>query len=169
MCDYLPHTIFRFCPIDFQLKISLPNFAFFNIKLPSVTQRSVSQEKDFKKNKNPSASFRNTVGSNNSYGLTMIFAGQKNPFIIFRSKEMYIYFKTNNKIPINLLKKWRKTGFLVIFILEGTLTVSFNFLKFQFYYVWCIWKKRKWFLRIEKYYIYTYTQPLKMVKFTTEV
>ena len=37
-------------------------------------------------------------------GLAMIFAGQENPFIIFRSKEIYIYFKTNNKIPINLLK-----------------------------------------------------------------
>ena len=36
-------------------------------------------------------------------GLTMIFAGQENPFIIFRSKEIYIYFKTNIKIPINLL------------------------------------------------------------------
>ena len=37
-------------------------------------------------------------------GLTMIFAGQENPCIIFRSKEVYIYFKTNIKIPINLLK-----------------------------------------------------------------
>ena len=37
-------------------------------------------------------------------GLAMIFAGQENPFIIFRSKEIYIYFKTNNKIPINFLK-----------------------------------------------------------------
>ena len=37
-------------------------------------------------------------------GLAMIFAGQENPLIIFRSKEIYIYFKTNNKIPINLLK-----------------------------------------------------------------
>ena len=37
-------------------------------------------------------------------GLTMIFAGQENQFIIFRSKEIYIYFKTNNKILINLLK-----------------------------------------------------------------
>ena len=37
-------------------------------------------------------------------GLTMIFAGQENPLIIFRSKEIYIYFKTNNKIHINLLK-----------------------------------------------------------------
>ena len=34
----------------------------------------------------------------------MIFAGQENPFIIFRSKEINMYFKTNNKIPINLLK-----------------------------------------------------------------
>ena len=37
-------------------------------------------------------------------GLAMIFAGQENQFIIFRSKDIYIYFKTNNKIPINLLK-----------------------------------------------------------------
>ena len=38
-------------------------------------------------------------------GLAIVFAGQKNPFIIFRSKEIYIYFKTNKKkIPINLLK-----------------------------------------------------------------
>ena len=37
-------------------------------------------------------------------GLAMIFPGQENPFIIFRSKEIYIYSKTNNKIPINLLK-----------------------------------------------------------------
>ena len=36
-------------------------------------------------------------------GLAMIFAGQENPFIIFRSKEIYIYFKTNDKIPIYLL------------------------------------------------------------------
>ena len=34
----------------------------------------------------------------------LIFAGQENPLIIFRSKEIYIYFKTKNKIPINLLK-----------------------------------------------------------------
>ena len=40
----------------------------------------------------------------NLKGLTTIFAGQENPFIIFRSKEIYIYFKTNIKIPINLLK-----------------------------------------------------------------
>ena len=32
-------------------------------------------------------------------GLAMIFAGQENLLIIFRSKEIYIHFKTNNKIP----------------------------------------------------------------------
>ena len=37
-------------------------------------------------------------------GLAMIFAGQENQFIIFRSKEICVYFKTNNKITINLLK-----------------------------------------------------------------
>ena len=37
-------------------------------------------------------------------GLAMIFAGQENPFIIFRSKKIYIYVRKHNKIPINLLK-----------------------------------------------------------------
>ena len=31
-------------------------------------------------------------------GLAMIFVGQENPLIIFRRKEIYIHFKTNNKI-----------------------------------------------------------------------
>ena len=39
--DYLPHTTFRFNLINFQ--ISLPNFALYTVKPPSVTQRSVSQ------------------------------------------------------------------------------------------------------------------------------
>ena len=39
--------------------------------------------------------------------LAMVFAGQENPLIIFRSKEICIYFKTNNKIPINLLDFWQ--------------------------------------------------------------
>ena len=64
------------------------------------------------------------VGLLHLKGLAMIFAGQENPLIIFRSKEIYIYFETNNKIHINfLLKLQRKTGFLASFILEGTLTV----------------------------------------------
>ena len=37
-----------------KIYISLPNFAFFNVKSPSVTQRSVSQENAFKRSKNPS-------------------------------------------------------------------------------------------------------------------
>ena len=44
-------------------------------------------------------------------GLAMIFAGQENPFIIFKSKDIYIYFKKNNEIPINSLEWWRKQGF----------------------------------------------------------
>ena len=44
-------------------------------------------------------------------GLAMIFAGQENTFIIFRSKEINIYFKTNNKVPINLLNNEEKQGF----------------------------------------------------------
>ena len=42
-------------------------------------------------------------------GLAMIFAGQENPFIIFRSKEIYIYFKPNNKIPIKFAEVMKKS------------------------------------------------------------
>ena len=42
---------------------------FFTVKSPSVTQRSVSQENAFKKDKNPSFFFRETIGSNNSFTL----------------------------------------------------------------------------------------------------
>ena len=50
--DYLKHSTFRFNFIDFQLYIDflfLSNFAFFTVKSPSVTQRSVSQENAYKK------------------------------------------------------------------------------------------------------------------------
>ena len=72
-------------------------------------------------------------------GLAMIFADKENPFIILRSKEINIHFKTNNKIPrfAEIMKK-KQGFFFVSFILEGTLTVFLNFLKFKFYYVWCI-------------------------------
>ena len=47
------------------------------------------------------------------------------PLIIFRNKEIQIgvYFKTTTKIPVTLLKLWRKREFLASFIPEGTLTV----------------------------------------------
>ena len=49
-CDYPKHSTFRFNLIDFQLNTDfLPNFAFFTVKSPSVTQRSVSQENAYKK------------------------------------------------------------------------------------------------------------------------
>ena len=71
-CDHLPHTIFGFYFIDFQLNTDLlPNLAaFFTVKSPGVTQRSVSQENDFKRSKNLSAFFfRKVIGSNNSFTL----------------------------------------------------------------------------------------------------
>ena len=45
-CDYLKHITFRFNLIDFQLNKDFPPqfCGFFTVKLPSVTQRSVSQE-----------------------------------------------------------------------------------------------------------------------------
>ena len=71
-CDYLPHTIFRFYLIDFQLKKDFPSeLSVFTVKSPSITQRSVSQENAFKKSKNPSPFFHNTIGSNNSFTLVV--------------------------------------------------------------------------------------------------
>ena len=62
--DYLTHTNFRFYIFDFQLNTDFPSqfcvfffFFFFIAKLPSVTQRSVSQENALKKSKNPSVFF----------------------------------------------------------------------------------------------------------------
>ena len=49
-CDYLKHGTFRLNLIDFQLNTDFPSqFAFFTVKLPSVTQRSISQENAYKK------------------------------------------------------------------------------------------------------------------------
>ena len=54
----------------------------------------------------------------------MIFAGQENPFIIFRSKEICIHFKTNNKIPVlKFAEITKKNRVLGKFHFEGTLTV----------------------------------------------
>ena len=40
-CVFYRHSTFRFYLIDFQIeyKISLPNFAFFTVKSPSITQK----------------------------------------------------------------------------------------------------------------------------------
>ena len=62
--------------------ISLPNFAFFTVKSPSVIQRSVFQENAFKKSKNPSAFLRKAEGSNNC--LTLI----ENNFKLFRYRSL---------------------------------------------------------------------------------
>ena len=49
-CGYLKHTTFRFNLIDFQLNTDFPpQFCVFTVKSHSLTQRSVSQEKAYKK------------------------------------------------------------------------------------------------------------------------
>ena len=70
-CDYLKHSTFRFNLIDFQLNTNFPspNSAFFTVKSPSVTQRSVSQENAYKKSLNPSPFLHITIGSDNSFTL----------------------------------------------------------------------------------------------------
>ena len=71
-CDYLQHTKFRLYLIDFQLDTQFPhpNFAFFTVKSPIVTLRSVSLQNAFEKSKNPSPFFLKTIGSNNFFTLT---------------------------------------------------------------------------------------------------
>ena len=80
-------------------------------------------------------------------GLAMIFSGQENPWIIFRSKERFIYIsKQVIKIPVKLKKLWRK-GFLgASFILSSV----FNFLKFSFIMCGVIERKEILFLKIDK-------------------
>ena len=75
--DYLLHSKFRCYKIIFLVKytFSLPKLRFLSAKLPSVTQRSVSREKSFKKSKHPSPFPRKTKGLNNPFTLieTIIF------------------------------------------------------------------------------------------------
>ena len=104
-----------------------------NLNQPRATHPSVRSENfDQKINKKNKKKPKKTLfGQNFSFflakivknkklkGLAMIFAGQENPLIIFRSKEIYIYFKTNIKIPINLLKLWEKQGFWQVSFLRA--------------------------------------------------
>ena len=52
------------------MQISSPNFAFFTVESPSVTERPVSQENAFEKSKNPSPFSRKTISLDNSFTLT---------------------------------------------------------------------------------------------------
>ena len=47
-CDHLKHIVSTSL-IFSEIQISLPNFAFFTVKSPSVTQRLVSQENAYNK------------------------------------------------------------------------------------------------------------------------
>ena len=86
-CDYLQHSTFRFNLIDLELITDFTSqfYVLFIVKSPSVTQRSVSQENDFKKSKNPSPFFRRLMGSNNSFTLI-----EKN-FWFLRYGEVWIH------------------------------------------------------------------------------
>ena len=68
-CNYLPQTIFHFFLIDFQFNKDFPSkLCIFYCKITSITQRSVSQEKCYKKSKSPSFFCKN-IGSSNSFTL----------------------------------------------------------------------------------------------------
>ena len=54
----------------------------------------------------------------------MMFAGQENPWILFRSKkDIHIYIKSSNIIPAKLIKLWRKR---VFFIHRSTVSSDFS-------------------------------------------
>ena len=55
-----------------KILISLPNFAFFTVKSPSVIQKFVPKESDLKKFKNPVPFKGKTIGSNVSFTLIEI-------------------------------------------------------------------------------------------------
>ena len=64
------HSKFRFFQINLKLNIDFHSqFCVSSAKLPSVPQRSVSQENAFKKSKNPSLFLAKTIGSNISFTL----------------------------------------------------------------------------------------------------
>ena len=71
-----------------------------------------------------------------------------------------LHFKTNNKIPINLLKLWGKTGFLANFILEGTLTVFLISYNFSFIMCDSLERKEIWSLEL-KNIIYAHNSVIK--------
>ena len=58
-------------------KFPFPNFEFFTIKTPSVTQRLVSHKNAFKKSKNLSALLYKTIDSSNSLPKLKIISGFK--------------------------------------------------------------------------------------------
>ena len=60
----------------------------------------------------------------------MIFPGQENPFIIFSSKEIYIYSRTNNEIPYKFAEIMKKNKIFGKFHSWGHSNSVFNFLKF---------------------------------------
>ena len=71
-----------------------------------------------------------TIVSSTLKGLTMIFAGQENPYIIFRSKEIYIYFKRSNKYPHKFAEIMKKNMVFGKFHSCGHSNSVFYFLKF---------------------------------------
>ena len=92
-------------------------------------------------------------------GLAMIFAGQENPWIVFRSKEKYI--KTSNKISVKKLWNYEEIGFFGKFLSwEHFLVLSCVVrLKEKKYIISENWRKNNVYMILS----------LKMVKYTTEV
>ena len=89
-CDYLHahHISFLLNRFSVKCEFPFPILRFLTVKLPSVTQRSVSQENAFTKNKNPSSFFpKKTIGSVNSFTLT------ENNFSFFFSFSFLFFFK----------------------------------------------------------------------------
>ena len=89
------------------------------------------------------------------------FCWSGNPLIIFGSKEIYIYFNTDNKMLVNLLTLWRKTVFGKLHSWGHSNSV-FKFLDFNF--IMCGAYERKEMIPEKWKQKYTHMKlPLKMV------
>ena len=79
------------------IQIPLPNLVFFTIKLPSVTQRSVSQEIALKKSETLLPFFHKIIVSNNSFALI------ENKFQVFKiakfESKVTVYYGLWGKAP----------------------------------------------------------------------
>ena len=70
-------------------------------------------------------------------GPAIIFSGQKNPFIIFRSKERYKWNKSNNKNSVKLMKLWMKMFLFLFLFVSLFVCCLFLFLFLFLFFVFC--------------------------------
>ena len=136
-----------FLPNRFSVKCKfLFPILLLTVKSPTVTQRSVSQENAFKKNKNLSAFFRKTISSNNSFTLI------ENNFRVVKIAKIEFKVTVHYSVWAICTQLWRLNprppkGLLQppkIFLKQLFCPINcakrFNvIISISFYIFWCIW------------------------------